>query len=800
MSTHETTIAKDVHDPALRARSQRVERLYQRLTERWTERQLRWGRDRTILDEPGAPELPLVVRRAKAFEKTLREMPIEIEVDDWIVGNSVRNGVVVRPQLPRYNTEQEIAQARAEGKTVGSGIAHKTPDYEALMSKGLRGILDEIKAKLTEVEARPRTAEQQETQAVFEAMEIECEAVVQLAARYARLAETKADRAESEMRQAELLQIAEVCRRVPSEPPQTLHEAIQSFWFVNHAFNCTGSQLSCGRIDQYLYPAYARDRAAERLTLDAAQELIDCLWLRFCDRTQVNRETFVQGSQKEPQAADDAKAPRMIRIDSASPWVAGHRKRVILGTDQADAINHWGENVMLSGIRADGTDGSNDLTYLCLNALDKFALTDPVITVRLHKDSPRLLLQRAAESLKSGGGFPFLDNDDAIIAGYIRAGIPAEDAREYANSNCWETLIAGRSDQELVRGMNLLLALELALNRGISSVYGRMGPDTGDPTRFRTFDDLMCAWEAQLDHMLQAGIDYIGQAIVDGTLEHSGHGAFSYNPLLSALMRDCIENERDVLKGGARYTIWTVMAEAFGNAVDSLAAIKKLVYEECTLTMEGALRVLQANWEGYASLRQTVLNRTPKYANDDEYADQIGRRMLRTFIDRTRSYAQRWAPTTLFVPTVGTFSWYQSIGYEVGASMDGRYAHDAVTANMSPVYGADRSGLPAAINSAVKMYGSELPGGAPVDLRASGSAFVGQDGTARLVALIQAFVALGGNMMTLTVTDAEELRNAMREPETYRHLRVRMGGWTAYFCQLGREQQELQLQRAIHGG
>jgi len=241
------------------------------------------------------------------------------------------------------------------------------------------------------------------------------------------------------------------------------------------------------------------------------------------------------------------------------------------------------------------------------------------------------------------------------------------------------------------------------------------------------------------------------------------------------------------------------MAEGFGNAVDSLAAIRKLVYDERTVTMQELLEALVSNWENDASLRQTVLNRVPKYANDDDYADEIGRRMLRTFIDRTRTYARRWYPTTIFVPSVGTFSWYQSIGYEVGASVDGRYAQDAVTSNMSPVYGADRSGLPAAISSGCKMYGNELPGGAPIDLRASRNAFVGQAGTDRLVALIHAFVSLGGNMMTLTVTDAEELRNAMREPEKYRHLRVRMGGWTAYFCQLGREQQELQLRRAIHG-
>jgi formate C-acetyltransferase len=727
-------------------------------------------------------------------------MPIDIETDDLIVGNTVQDGIIRRVQLVQYNTAAEIAQAQSEGISVRSGLAHKTPNYDDLMSKGLRGILAEIEDKLEQVSQRDPTPDRQDTLALFRAMQIECEAVIGLAERYARLAERKAQDAGSSARQMELLEIAEVCRRVPAAPPQTLHEAIQSFWFVNHAFTCVGSKLSCGRIDQYLYPAYERDRAAGTLTLAAAQELIDCLWLRFADRTLVDRATFVQEPELDQEPATDPEAPRMIREDTASPWVAGHRRRVILGTDQADAINHWGENVLLSGIRADGSDGTNDLTYLCLNAMDKSGLTDPVVTLRLHGRSPRPLLQRAAESLKAGGGFPFLDNDDAIVAGYVEAGIPLEDAREYANSNCWETLIAGRSDQELVRGMNLLLVLELALNRGVSCVYGRMGPDTGDPARFGSFEDLMQAWETQLDALVGAGIHHIGQAIQDGTLEHSSHGKYLYNPLLSALMSDCIENERDVLHGGARYTIWTVMAEGFGNAVDALAAIKKLVYDDASTSIQALTEALEANWEGYAGVRRTVLDRLPKYANDDDYADQIGRRLLRTFIDRTRAHGKRWAPRTVFVPSVGTFSWYTSIGQEVGASLDGRFAHEAVTSNMSPVYGADRSGLPSAINSAVKMFGDELPGGAPVDLRASKTAFLGQAGTDRLAALIHAFVALGGNMMTLTVTDAEELRNAMREPEKYRHLRVRMGGWTAYFCQLGRDQQELQLRRAIHGG
>jgi formate C-acetyltransferase len=390
MLTIEAAMETSAHDPKLREHSARVERLHKLLMERMTQKQKTWGPGLTILDEGGIADLPLAVRRAIAVQKTLLEMPIDIEQDDLIVGNTVRDGVIVRTQLVKYNTKDEIARAAAEGKAVRSGTAHKTPNYDDLMSKGLRGVLTEIDAKLVEVALRESTAEQQETLALFRAMKIECEAVIELAARYARLAEVKAAAAETEERQAELLQIAGVCRRVPAEPARTLHEAIQSFWFVNHALSCTGSLLSCGRIDQYLYPAYLRDRAAGTLTLEWAQELIDCLWLRFCDRTQVNRETFVleEATASTQKAGDDPESPRMVNQDAALPWIAGHRERVILGTDRADAINHWGENVLLSGIRSDGTDGTNDLTYMCMNALDKFSLTDPVVTLRLHRGSP----------------------------------------------------------------------------------------------------------------------------------------------------------------------------------------------------------------------------------------------------------------------------------------------------------------------------------------------------------------------------------------------------------------------------
>ena len=169
---------------------------------------------------------------------------------------------------------------------------------------------------------------------------------------------------------------------------------------------------------------------------------------------------------------------------------------------------------------------------------------------------------------------PYIDNDDVLIPAYTELGVSLEDARDYANSNCWETMIEGKSDQEMIRGMNFLLFLELALNCGVSSAHGRMGPDTGDPRHFATFEELMDAWKIQADYQLKAGIDYIGEGIAQGTLEHSSHGRYSFNPLLSALTLDSIENEQDIIHGGARYTIWHVMGEAVANAIDSMAAIK----------------------------------------------------------------------------------------------------------------------------------------------------------------------------------------------------------------------------------
>jgi len=794
-------------------KSPRVERLYALFEERRTREQKQWGGNLTVLDDPDVIKLSHVLRRAKALKKTLLEMPIAIEEDDLIVGNTVEGGVIVRPRRIRYATEDERKQAVDEGEYIEATLSHKTPYYPDVLEKGLSVIIAKINGKIADIINRSPSKERDEKLALFQAMRLECKAVVAMANRYADLAEHLSNRASSSQRREELLKIAEVCRRVPEFSARTFHEAVQSFWFVNYALLTTRSQLSCGRLDQYLYPTLKRELDEGMITLEEAQEFIDCLWLRFNDRAQILRENFYL-SEEEVAVKEKSDSAFRERDQSAmgsgvavkekpkfSPYTSAgmNRKRFTISLERADAINHWGQNILLSGIRPDGVDGTNALTYICLNALEKFALTSPVTTVRLHKDSPHELIIRTIDVLKKSGGQPFINNDEPIIQGYVDLGVPLEDARDYANSNCWETMIQGKSDQELIRGINFLLYLELALNRGVSRVFDeKWGPDTGDPRQFADFQDLMDAWMAQTDYQLEKAIDFIGKGYENDNLVHSGHGKYCYNSLLSAVTYDCISKEKDVLHGGARYIIWHLMGEAFSNAVDAMAAIKKFVFEEKIVTMNELLMALEADWNGYENLRRRLVSYAPKFGNGNDYADAIGLEMMDYFVERSRLHAASH-PIVTYPCSVGTFSWYQRIGMEVGATPDGRHSGEAIAANFSPAWGAAVSGPTAAIRSCVKMRPSDLPAGAPLDLRFSGSALKDEKGTQRLAGLIKSFINLGGNMITLSVTDIEDLKRAMKEPEKYRHLRVRMGGWTAYWVMLDEKTQRLHLQRIEQG-
>ena len=801
------TFEKDVvSDPSLKKMTPRVSRLYEVLKTRMEKGQKRWGQHVSIFEQGSEADLPIEIRHSLSFEKALLEMPVEIEKDDLIVGNTLENGVVVRVSLPWFLTDEEYKDICYNGAEHVGKLSHKTPYYRRLLEIGIAGIIERVDEKISVLKEHP--VENAKKLNFFESIKRELNAVVAFAHRYADIAERQYAIETDTGRKAELERIAAICRRVPEFPPRTFWEAVQSFWFVQYLLFTTGTNIACGRIDQFLYPYLKDDLEYRRISLDEAQEIIDCLWLRFNDRAQICRDNFyneIASSKREIITSNrkrEVPAESCVVDESISNswvWQAGHRNRFSFLDDAADAVNHFGQNILLSGIRPDGEDGTNELTYICLNSLEKFSLTSPVVTVRLHRDSPPELVHRSAEVLKNGGGMPYIDNDDIIIPAYTDLGVPVEDARDYANSNCWETMIQGKSDQELVRGINFLLYLELALNRGYSIMHReKLGPDTGDPGDFSSIDDVMEAWRGQLDYQIESAVEFFGKGVREDTLEHSSHGRYCYNPFLSALILDSIEKEKDVIHSGARYVIWHLMAEAVADTANALAVIKKLVFEEKEIAIDQLLDALKNDWKGYENLRRKFLARVPKFANDDDYVDSIARDLMDAYIDTSRHHAKRY-PEVIFPCSVGTYSWYAMIGKEVSTTPDGRHKGDPVAANFSPVPGTDLSGPTAAINSYVKMRVGELAGGAPIDLKFSKTTLKGDEGTRRLAGLIQAFIVQGGNMMTLTVTDVEELKRAMAEPDKYRHLRVRMGGWSAYFVMLGKEQQRVHIERVEHG-
>ncbi|MDR2932444.1 MAG: hypothetical protein LBV27_04985 [Oscillospiraceae bacterium] len=770
-------------DTALRGMTPRTRLHYDTITRTMYERQSLWGGNQTILDS-NTRRLSATIRRSLAFEKVMRDMPVTVEPFALLAGNCIKDGRIVRCMLPSFIIEEEL------DKCVMS-ISHKCPDYETLLRIGLSGILAHLERSREKLLAAPGGADNTGKLDFYEAVKRECRAVIALSNRYADLAE-----------ETGLTELAAICRKVPEHGAESFHEAVQSMWFFNHCIHQTMTNLSIGHIDHILNPYFENDFKAGRITLERAQELVDEFNLRVNDRAQIDPENYVV-PQEELEGA-----PEQFGIGYGQGFVGEAEN------DQADAINHWGQNILLSGLRADGSDDTNALTYMFLNAHEKFALTAPVLTVRLHKNSPPELVARVAEVLKTGGGMPYINNDDVIIPAYEKLGVPREDACDYANSNCWETLIQGRSNQEMIRFVNFLYLLELALNDGKPAVRGKdksgrtrkyhslggtpanpvvEGVRTGDAAAFTGMDDIMDAWKKQLEYMLDTSMKYVAEQLA----LNGSHGYYSSIPILSAVTRDCIDNMTDLTHNGARYTLWHMMAEAVSNAADAMAAIRKFVYEEKLVSLPRLIEILNADWAGEDELRQRFLNDTPRFGNGLDVPDSYARDMVDYFVERVNHHAQKYTVCT-YTPCIGTFSWIISIGKNIGASADGRKSREPIAANMSPVPGADISGITAAINSYLKLSTGAMAAGAPIDLRLNKRGLEGDEGTNRIAALIKTFIQQGGNMMTLTITSADELRKAIAEPKKYRSLRVRMGGWSAYFVLLSKEAQAIQLRRAEH--
>jgi pyruvate-formate lyase len=749
---------------------QRLERIKARLFEEYYQKKQWWGDDLSIFDDdPTLSSRPLVVRKALAIQKVCREMPIEIKEDELIVGICTMSSVGFGHTFPRYETDEEAEAAARVCLNRKSVWGHHNPYYPKVLERGLDSIREEARARKAKV-----PASDQGTRDWYDAVALALESAAILAERYAKLAEYLAEEAPSQERAVELREIARICRKVPMKPAESFHEALQSAWFVHAILQSTLNYTSIGRTDQYLWPFYKKDLEAGKITRSQARERLGSFLVKFNERVQLNNDhiedhfTFGDWSQGgDPKMSND------------------------MDYTYGQSQNHWLQNTIVSGLTPEGKDGTNELSHMIIDLVNELELIDPLVSVRLHQGSPEAIIETTARWLAKGGAQPTVFNDEVIVDGMVKfLGIPVEDARDYSNDGCWEAIPYGRTEFGYGH-IEVLLSLESTLNRGKSLLNGNpIGPDSGPLSAFQSFEQLYAAFKEQvrnrIDLALENKLQYYDEVHKIAPV-----------PFLSALVEDCLEKGKDMTQRGARYRLYSPLLTGFSHCVDSLAVIKKVVFEEKRVSLEELVDALRNDWKGQERLRQYCLNKVPKYGNDDDYADSIGVDFLQFYCD----YFDEWnrkIDLMILAPGIGTFETYPRLGYVCGASADGRKAQAPLASNYSPSFGVDRNGPTAVMRSATKFDLSRLNDGCPVDLRMSFSDSNGQ-GAVVLKDYIKSFLRLGGNILTISKVSTETLKAAQREPEKYASLRVRLGGLTAYFVQLCETQQNEFIRRTEHG-
>jgi len=694
---------------------------------------------------------PLVVRRALFFREVVEHcLPVKILDGELIVGsyfNTALSKTHTRPEAREW--KQGVGRWLDEARRLNDNGAgncgaipgHLIPNYPKVLRLGFRAIA----AELEEMRAQESDATRRD---FLRALVICCEAAVAFAERYADEAERLAQRESDPPRRAELQEIARICRRVPAEPVATFQEALQSLWFahmlVMAAESYPGPGLSPGRVDQYLHPYYQSDVASGRLDREQARELLQCLWIKH------NYAYDYQG-----------------RIGN-------------------QGINSgFGQLITLGGTNADGSDASNDLTWLMLGVIEEMNLLEPKPNIRLHAKTPEDLLRRVAGLIARAQGSPFLLNfDEASIRGLSWQGLPEDQLWDYAPVGCLENTLQGCDRSGTVDvNLNLAKAVELTLSGGVDLATGqRLGPSTGNPRLFPNFPSFLSAFKQQLAALLQQLIDCSNQA-------DALRAEFEPTPYLSVLVDGCAESGRDVTAGGARHNYITVEGIALATAVDSLLAVKHLVYDERRVTMDELLTAIRANFAGHEELRQVLTNRAPKFGMDDPDADALGREVSRFWTEEAFRHV---SPATGRHYRGGYLSWNYWIGYAplTAATPDGRRRGTFLSNGVCPVNGADREGPTAAIQSVGHLGLETAPNGASHTLNLSPSLLRDEEHVAKLAALLRAYCRVGGTALQVNVIDPGTLRAAQADPETYRNLLVRVTGYNAYFVTLGREIQD----------
>lgn len=747
----------------------------------------------------------VVIRRAKAFRDTCEQIDITIFPGELIVGaiGEFRKCGVLTPEFswtwvdremdhfdkrvqdPYIMTDEQRAFVRKnifpywKGKSleeaflaqlpeetakvvVDTGIVDNdskwrqavgeiTPDYQdVLFKKGFGGIIREAKENISRLSLT--SSEDMKKKDFYNSVIITSEGIIILANRYSTKAKEMADLENDEIRKDELLKIAEVCSKIPENPPATFYEAIQFVWFtqVGGILSENPLALNVGRFDQFMYPYYKSDIDKGLITKDQVQELIEALWIKL------------------------------------SEWVW----TISANTAEFFAGYNQFQNLTVGGKTRDGKDATNDLSYMCLKATERVKTHQPGLSVRIHQDCPSSFLDAVTHLVSKGTGFPAIHNDAAGYQMLINAGYEPEDARDWNNCGCVVPHFRKTGEWTSAVNINFTAALEFALNQGRSRITGiKIGSDEKNPILFESYEEVEKAFYKQFDHLIE-------HSIIATLLAQKLHKEMVPRPFLSSCIEECMIKGKDLVDAGAKYNIGPVLT-GIGLSVtsNSLAAIKKLVFEDKVTTMDMLMKALDANWEGYEELRQLAIS-VPKYGNDIDYVDDIAIKMANHYYKEGHKYKDiNGNPfTTAFMG----ISNYLPTGKVIGATSCGRKAKEPLSEGVSPYAGSDTSTPLAAMRSAVKLNQDVHSGGTLLNLRLNEDLVKTKRGQSNLGSMIQSFFSLGAFHVQFNTISTETLRKAQNHPEDYKDLLVRVAGYSTQFVNLSRSMQDAIIARTAH--
>jgi len=635
-------------------------------------------------------------------------------------------------------------------------MEQRSPGHTVLDDKIYhRGFLDfkrDIERSLEELDFLndPEAYAKQEE---LQAMHICADALIRFAERHAEKARKLAQQETDPQRKQELEHIAAVCSHVPAHAPRDFWEALQYYWFVHLGVTTElnpWDAFNPGHLDQHLDPFYRQGLEEGTLTREQAVELLQCFWIKF----------------------NNQPAPPKVGVTAAESSTY---------TDFAQ--------INTGGLKADGSDGVSEVTYMILDVIEEMRLLQPSSSIQVSKKNPDRFIKRAARIIRTGFGQPSVFNSDLIVQELVRMGKSVADARNGGSSGCVEVGAFGKENYNLTGYFNMPKVLEITLNNGVDPRTGKqIGLETGGPTQFETFGELFEAYRRQLLHFVDVKVR--GNNVIERLYAH-----YIPAPFLSLVISDCVAKGKDYHDGGARYDTSYIQGVGVGTMTDALTALKYHVFDERTLTMEELLAALRDNFEGHERLRQMLLNKTPKYGNDDDYADDVMVEVFEAYFDavdgrpnaRGGTYRVNMLPTTVHV----------YFGSVIGALPDGRLAEMPLSEGISPVQGADRHGPTAVLKSVAKMDHART-GGTLLNQKFTPQLLKDDAGLDKLVQLIRTYFKLDGHHVQFNVVDAATLRAAQAHPEQYRDLIVRVAGYSDYFCDLSKTLQDEIIARTEH--